>query len=139
MKSRVPALCVAAACCAGCATRPVSDSDTTPVPPDRIIDSRFLQPSPASGTVTVKRDRGFGGSACSSRVFVDASPTADLRPSERLVVYLPPGDHVISAWPNGVCGGGMSEARANVTSGSKLAFPIGYGSNGDFYVNPTAF
>jgi hypothetical protein len=139
MKSRVLALCVAAACCAGCATRPVADSDTTPVPPDRIIDSRFLQLSTGSGTVTVTRDRGFGGSACSSRVFVDASPTADLRPSERLVVYLPPGDHVISAWPNGMCGGGMSEARTNVTSGSKLAFRIGYGSNGDFYINPTAF
>ena len=133
------AIAVLASVVAGCATRPVADTDTTPVPLDRIIDSRFLQPSPGSGAVSIKRDRGFGGSACSSRVFVDATPTADLRPSEKLVVYLSSGDHIISAWPNGLCGGGMSEARASVTSGSHLAFRIGYGSNGDFYINPTAF
>jgi hypothetical protein len=122
-----------------CATRPVSDPETRPVPPDRIIDSRFLQASVGTGAITIKRDRGLGGSACSSRVFVDASPMADLRPSEKLVVYLPPGDHIISAWPNGICGGGMSEVRASVTSGAALTFRIGYGSNGDFFINPTAF
>jgi len=37
-----------------------------------------------------QEDRGFGGSACSSRVFVDATPTADLRPSEKLVCIFPP-------------------------------------------------
>jgi len=117
MKYTTASVAVLASVVAGCATRPVSDSDTTPVRPDRVIDSRFLHPSPGSGTVTIKRDRGFGGSACSSRVFVDANPTADLRPSEKVVVYLPPGDHILSAWPNGMCGGGMSEVRASVTTG----------------------
>ena len=124
---------------AGCATRPVSNSEASQVPSSRIIDSKFLTPTPDSGVVTVKRDSGFGGSACSSRVFVNAKPIADLQTSEKVVVYLPAGEYVFSAWPNGICGGGMSEVRATVKSGAELSFRIGYGSNGDFTINATAF
>ena len=123
----------------GCATRPVSNSEATQVPSSRIIDSKFLTPTPDSGVVTVKRDSGLGGSACSSRVFVNAKPIADLQTSEKVVVYLPAGEYVFSAWPNGICGGGMSEVRATVKSGVELSFRIGYGSNGDFTINATAF
>ena len=124
---------------AGCATRPVSNAEAVHVPSIRIIDSRFLQPTPDSGVVTVKRDSGIGGSACSSRVFVNAKPIADLQTSEKVVVYLPAGEYVFSAWPKGICGGGMSEVRAMVKSGAELSFRIGYGSNGDFTINATAF
>lgn len=124
---------------AGCATRPVSNSEASHVPSSRIIDSKFLQPAADSGVVTVKRDSGFGGSVCSSRVFVNAKPVADLQKSEKVVVYLPAGEYIFSAWPNGICGGGMSEVRALVKSGAELSFRIGYGSNGDFTINATAF
>jgi hypothetical protein len=138
MFARLSLIAVALAV-AGCATRPVSNSEASHVPSSRIIDSKLLQPSPDSGVVTVKRDSGFGGSACSSRVFVNAKPVADLQTSEKVVVYLPAGEYVFSAWPNGICGGGMSEVRALVKSGSELSFRIGYGSNGDFTINATAF
>jgi hypothetical protein len=124
---------------AGCATRPVSNAEATAVPSERIIDSKFLEPTADAGIVTVKRDRGFGGSACSSRVFVNAKPVADIRTSEKVVIYLPAGEYIFSAWPNGVCGGGMSEVRANVKAGVELNFRIGYGSNGSFTINATAF
>jgi hypothetical protein len=123
----------------GCATRPLSNGEAIPVRADQIIDSKYLEAAPGTGTVVVKRDRGFLGSACSSRVFVDANPVADLRPSQKVLMHLPAGDHVIAAWPNGICGGGMSEVRATVTTGVELTFRIGYGSNGDFTINPTAF
>lgn len=123
----------------GCATRPVSNAEATNVPISRIINSKFLQPTPDSGMITLKRDSGIGGSACSSRVFVNAIPIADLRTSEKVVVSLPKGEYVLSAWPNGICGGGMPEVSALVKAGSQLSFPIGYGSNGDFSINATAF
>jgi type IV pilus biogenesis protein CpaD/CtpE len=124
---------------AGCATRPISNSEAVPAPVERILAPSLLQPSAESGKVTVKRDSGFGGSACTSRVFVDAKPVADLRASEKVVVYLPAGEHIFSAWPNGICGGGMSEVRATVKVGAEISFRIGYGSNGDFTINATAF
>jgi hypothetical protein len=44
-----------------------------------------------------------------------------------------------SAWPNDPCAGGMSEVQGTVTSSSELNFRIGYGTNGDFAMHPTAF
>ena len=125
---------------AGCATHPVSNSAALPVPGSRIIDSRFLQLTPNSGIVTVKRDSGFGGGqACSVRVFINAEPFADVNTSEKVVAYLPAGDYVISAKPNGICGGGLVEVATSVKSGAKLNFRIGYGSDANFMISATAF
>lgn len=123
----------------GCATQPISNTLAAPAPMERIIDKRYLQPGPRTGEVTVKRDSGFCGSACSSRIFVDGHPVADIRVSEKVVLYLPEGDHILSAWPNGICGGGMTELRAIVKAGTQSNYRVGYGSNGDFTINPTAF
>ena len=124
---------------AGCATRPVSNSEAVDVPADRILNTKFLHPVQNSGIVTIKRDSGQLGSMCSTRVFVNSEPIADLRTSEKVIAYLPVGDYIFSAWPNGICGGGMSEVSATVKADSKLNFRVGYGSNGDFSINPTAF
>ena len=123
----------------GCATSPVPDSETKPVPSDRIIAPKYLEAAPDTGIVTVKRDRGVGGSACSIRFFVDAQPVADLRTSERVVLHLPVGEHVLSAHPNGMCGGGLREVRATVASSAALSFRNGYGGSGDLSINPTMF
>lgn len=124
---------------AGCATRPISNAKAVEVPSDRIIDSTYLRSVPNAGRVTIKRDSGFLGRACSSRIFVNAQPIADIRTSEKIVLYLPAGDYVFRAWPNDPCAGGMSEVRGTVTSSSELNFRIGYGSNGDFAIHATAF
>ncbi len=123
----------------GCATRPVSNLEATFVPNNRVINSQYLERTNNSGVVTIKRDRGVGGSACSSRIFVNAQPIADLRTAEKIVIYLAEGEYVFSAWPNGICGGGMSEVNAQVKSGVELNFRVGYGSNGDFTINATKF
>jgi len=43
----------------GCATQPASTRDAVPVPAERVIDSRFMNPSPDSGEVIVKRNSAF--------------------------------------------------------------------------------
>lgn len=136
--TNVLALCLALALSA-CATRPVSNFEAAKIPQSRILSARYLSPVPNSGTVTVKRDSGIGGSACSVRLFVNGQPTADVRSAEKIVLYLPENEYVLSAWPNGICGGGMSETTAQVKAGEKTNFRIGYGSNGDFFINRTAF
>ena len=99
----------------------------------------LLQQGEGRGAVVVKRDSGFGGSACSARLFVDAKPAADLRASERVVLHLSAGDHILSAQPNGMCGGGMVETRVRVSPHETATFRMGYGTAGDFTLTPTAF
>lgn len=123
----------------GCATTPIPTDQASSVPVNRILHTSFLQKEDGLGEVIVKRDGGVGGSVCSSRVFVDAIAIADLMPAEKVMLFLPEGEHLIGAEPNGICGGGLSEARAAVTRNKRLTFRIGYGSNGDYHILPTAF
>src|SRR5579863_6724163 len=71
---------------AGCATRPVADTDARAIPADQVIDSTYLSEAPGTGRVTVKRDSGFLSGGCVARLFVDAKPVADLRRSEKVVL-----------------------------------------------------
>ena len=123
----------------GCATKPIPNELAKPIPINQIKNKEFLIKKPNTGMVTIKRDSGFTGSGCSSGVFVDGKKIADLKVSEKIVLFLPVGEHIISAWPNGICGGGMSEVKTNVKNNSSSNFRIGYGSNGDFSINPTYF
>lgn len=86
----------------------------------------------------VKRDSGFGGSACASRIFLDARPIADIRVSEKVVLHIPEGMHILSAWPN-FCGGGMAEVKTELKKGTQSSFRVDYGSNEDYGIYPTAF
>ena len=124
---------------AGCATQPISNSEASPVPADQILTNRFSAQLPNTGEVVIKRDSGIGGSVCSSRIFVDGIPIANVAVSEKLVLYIPKGEHIFSARPNGICGGGLSEVKSSIGAGTVSTFRVGYGSNGDFFINPTAF
>jgi hypothetical protein len=124
---------------AGCATQPIPTSQAKYVPDERIHDRTYLQAAAGSGLVTIKRDAGLGGSACNTSVFANGTLTAQLASSEKIALHLPEGAHIISAWPNNPCGGGMVETEAQVRMGKPLTFRIGYGSNGDFGLYPTAF
>lgn len=125
---------------AGCATKPVLTSQAKNVPDVRVLNSEFLiSKTQNNGMVTIKRDSGFSGSACLTRVYIDGKEIADLDTSEKVVIYPTLGNHVFSAWPKGVCGGGMVEATGTVTKENSLTYRIGYGTNGDFGLYPTAF
>ncbi|MEH4799198.1 hypothetical protein [Atlantibacter hermannii] len=137
MKKLLPIF--AAIMLAGCATKPVANDQAKDVPSKQIIDSSLLSPKTGTGKVIIKRDSGFMGSACMSRVYVDGKEIADLDTAQKVVVYPPVGEHIFSAWPKGICGGGMSEQSGKVTETKTLMYRIGYGTNGDFGIHPTAF
>jgi len=128
-----------AATLTGCATKPISNSAALPVPEKRILDKQLVIPDSNKSQITIKRDSGFLGGGCTARVFINAKPIADVNASEKVVLYLPEGDFILAAWPTGICGGGMTEVAARVQAGIPMSFRIGYGSNGDFSINPTAF
>src|SRR5579864_1339264 len=64
---------------ASCTTEPIADSETTPVPRERILAPQYLEAAPNTGAVAVKRDPGLFGVACRMRLLLDEQPVAELK------------------------------------------------------------
>ena len=123
-----------------CATQPVSIYQASAVPSSRILAPQLLSQAQYTGSLIIKRDTGFMGSACTIRVFVNAVPVADLAPSEKVEIFVPLGEHIISAAPTGtLCGGGTSEAAVVIRPESQKILRIASGQSGDIHVQPSAF
>lgn len=123
----------------GCSTQPIATSAATPVPQKRVIDAAFLNSAPATGEVIVKRDSGFNGAGCNTRLFVNSKPVADIGVSEKVGIFLPEGDHILSIYPVAPCGGGLVETRATIKAGGSYVFRVGFGNNYQLGIYPTAF
>lgn len=122
-----------------CATKPVSTMEASPVPESRIINSQYTQKSPDKGILLVKRDSGWNTGACSARIYVSGSAVADIRTSEKIYIYLSPGDYNVGAIANGICAGGLVEIQVTIEQGKTDTVRISYGSNGEFKISPTSF
>jgi hypothetical protein len=98
-----------------------------PISTNQVIDNRYLTKTSASSEVIIKRDGGFAGSACSIRVFIDESAIADLWPEEKVVLYVPHGEHLFGAERNGICGLATlrTDIKETVTSDKSLVLRIG--------------
>lgn len=119
----------------GCATQPVPNNEAVSVP----VDASYLHITRNSGKVTIKRDSGMGASACSTQLFVNAQPIADIDTSEKVVIYLPADDYIFGAIANGICLGSLTETSATVKAGKELTLRVGYSSAGEFRISQTAF
>lgn len=125
---------IAACALAACATHPVSTADAEPV-------SSLLWSTPEAGTVpfTVKRDKGLMGAACKTSVYVDGQHVGSLAPSQKLTVYLPPGEHMVGARNGAICGGAIAEAAVTLTADAQKTYRIAIGDAGTVFIQPTAF
>ena len=123
-----------------CATRPVSIYQAAAVPSSRILAPQWLSPAPYTGSLIIKRDSGFMGSACKVRVFIDAVPVADLAPSEKVELFVALGEHVVGATSaSSFCGGGASEAAVVIKPERENILRIASGQSGDIHLQPSAF
>jgi hypothetical protein len=122
-----------------CATQPVSIRQASAVPSSRILAPQWLSQARYTGSLVIKRDAGFMGSACTIRVFVDAVPVADLAPSEKVELFVPLGEHIVGATSNGICGGGTSEEAVVVRPERQKILRIASGQSGDIHLQPSAF
>ena len=122
----------------GCATSSISTDAAEPVPAERILSTEHSMNRPGTCLVMVKRDTGSAGSECTSRLLVDGKPVADLATGEKVSLYLPFGEHIIGADPNGKCHGGLSTTSLTVLRDRSTTLRIRYGANGEFTIQPTA-
>jgi len=130
--------CLVALLC-GCATSPVPYSQAKSVPVHRIAASELTQPFDGAGRLSVSRDSGLMGAACSFSVYLDGKLVASLIGSEKIDMYVQPGEHTLGAAPNGICGGGTAETSAAVTASQWRRFRISSGQDGTIALSPTAF
>jgi hypothetical protein len=125
---------------AACATSPVTINQASSVPNSRILAPQLLAQRSNTGSLVVKRDSGFMGSACAIRVFVDAVPVADLAPSEKVEVFVAFGEHsVVVTSSNGICGGGTSETAVVIMPERQRILRIASGQSGDILLQPSMF
>ncbi len=124
---------------AACATTPLTVNQATYVPSSRVLAPQLVAQRSNTGSLVVKRDSGFMGSACTIRVFVDATPVADLAPAEKIELYVELGEHSVVVTPNGICGGGTSEAAVVIMPERQRILRIASGQSGDIYLQPSAF
>lgn len=122
-----------------CATTPVTVNQATAVPVSRMLAPQLVSQASHTGSLVVKRDGGFMGSACTIRVFVDAVPVADLGPSEKVEVFVALGEHSVVVTSNGICGGGTSEAAVVIMPERQRILRIASGQSGDIFLQPSAF
>ena len=123
----------------GAETYPISATDAKPVPDNRIIDADLLTEDTGRVPVVITRDRGTHGAACSWRLAVDDKSVASLRASEKLVLYLEPGEYVLAASVKGMCLNGSAKMRLHVETGNPLRIRVGAGyPSGKLIIEPTA-
>lgn len=141
MKSaRTVSCCTAqAALLTACATSPVPTSEAELVPASRVINGGMLQAAVGAVAITIKRDSGMNTGACATRVWINGAPVADVRTSEKLVVYLKPGNYMLGAETNAPCAGRLAELEMIVGPNRPTTYRMGYGSSGEFALSPSAF
>lgn len=123
----------------GCATTPITLQQAVPVPGARVLAPQLVAQRSNTGSLVVKRDSGFMGSACTVRVFVDAVPVADLAPSEKVEVFVGFGEHSVVVTSNGICGGGTSETAVTILPERQRILRIASGQSGDLILQPSMF
>jgi len=119
-----------------CASERVRAEFATPA---RDVLSRDLTTEdPSKCLVVVVRDSGFGGSGCKLRVMVDGESAANLKPEEKVSLYLTPGEHVVEVTTNGgLCGNKMAGATIKLERGVAKAYRVGFPASGDVAIYPT--
>ena len=122
-----------------CATTPTTINQAKAVPESRVLAPQFLAQAANTGSLVVKRDGGFMGSACTIRVFVDAVAVADLASGEKVELFVPLGEHSVVVTPNGICGGGTSETTVVIMPERQRILRIASGQSGDIFLHPSAF
>jgi hypothetical protein len=124
-----------------CASHPVPDAETHPPPPERILVPSYLEAAPGTGVVTVKRDAGWKAGICSMHLLVDTQPVADLRTSERVVLHLPPGEHVLSVKGGASCwlGSALVETQVTVAPERPVSVRLSVNESGEILIAPTKF
>ena len=140
MKIAYFAASAAALLLSACSNQPVATGEAKEVPSKQIIDRSLTQSATGTVLTVVKRDSGTKGAFCTATVAVDGKDVAEVGMSEKVSLYLAPGEHIIGARLSRAmpfCAGENVEAIVDVKS--EAAYRFGSNAGGDFYLNKSAW
>lgn len=109
---------------------------TTPVTPEAASPAEevFLrdmtQPSNGSSSITMTRDAGLFGSACSLHFSVDGKDVARLNPKQTITVYVPPGHHNVATFSVDACGAARTDLGIETHDGKRTLLTTGEAADG---------
>lgn len=134
---RVMCVLAAAALMVGCSTTPISAEIAKPVPVERLF--LYQQSAAGAAELVVTRDRGFTGSACKTKFFVDGRLAGEIGAGEVARFWLPPGATILGAGSGGVCPSTIKEREVSLAAGKVTRYRISIDSAMSMDLSPTAF
>lgn len=93
---------------AGCSTEPVLPKNA------KEVQASFeFQQKPKTTGVTIIRDKGYVGSACSITAYINGKRLAELETGEKVIAYVPAGEVIVGAGfvGRGLCSGSPRKER----------------------------
>ena len=114
-----------------CSTNPAANAKAV---------SPMLYSTASSDTaeVTVIRDSGVVGAACSAKVFIDNKIAGQLKPSESVTLHIPSGRHIISFdTRGGLCPSVTDAVDVNLMKNDVKKYRIRSDLNGNYQLLPT--
>lgn len=103
-----------------CTTSVVPMSETTPVPVDQIVSVGLTESKGGAQAITIVRDAGFGKGGATLAVWVDGEKVATIEQRQALTIYLPAGEHVLTAGMNSMRALGAADSTVAVTVPTSL-------------------
>ncbi len=117
---------------AACATTQTPVESAHPVQ----ASEAYSAPFNGSGLLVVTRDKGIMGMGCSIRILMDGYEAGQLNTGEKLSLYLPSGQHAVSAIPGSGCGGESAETTVSIEAASTHVYRVGSGKEGGIMIGP---
>lgn len=121
----------------GCATSPISAEQASPVPSSRLYANQ--ERTPGTAVLVVTRDKGFTGSACNTKLFIDGVLAGEIGAGESARFWVEPGAVILGAVGAGVCGGGLKEREVRLVAGKMSRYRISIDAAMSMDLSPTAF
>lgn len=121
-----------------CATKPIPTSEAISISPDKQYAFDYAQPKEGTSPLIIKRDKGFAGSACKFKIYLNAKLIADLDTGEKTVMHLPYGTYMVGIIST-CFGSGMKEYQTEIIQNKTNVLRVGVGQSFETFISPTAF
>ncbi|ALM85114.1 hypothetical protein [Bordetella sp. N] len=128
MLFRLAALLLSSALLSACSTTPITETNGTQVPPERVYAAELVasrDENPGKGVIAFFRDSGFVGSACRYTIYIDNRKSFAMDSGEYLSVALDPGHHILRLTTGvALCPNIMISEQTDLKEGERQVYRI---------------
>ncbi len=132
----------------GCATHTGAPVPSRPVPPKRILSGQWLYPAPRTGRLLLERENTIASRACGDEISLDGVAVAVLAAGERIELYPPLGDHLVTTKSgaladsrnvSAMCMGALAERVVTIGSAEPSSYRLLQVEGGELQIRPGIF